>query len=513
MGFRPFSSRKISPGYLGIFSVVVLAAAALAVVNCGNTRFEFVSNPPTGTVSVSISDPPSCAVPNGPFEHVYISIRSVQAHISSNADDHSPGWQELAPQLVSQPVQVDLLGSVKNGCVLAQLGSNSSLPVGDYQQIRLLLVSNSPAPGTPLPASIPNPCGTEGFNCAVLNDGSIRELELSSQANTGLKIPPGQIMGGPIRVESGKHVDINIDFNACASIVQQGNGKMRLKPVLTAGQVSSNTTGISGQVVDRSTMQPVDGGTVLVALEQVRDGTAIDRIFMQAAADANGNFNFCPLPAGMYDVVAVALNKNGLAYNATVVLNVPAGPAVGGAGRTLGKIPVVAETGAATGPGTIQGIVTASSGNPPTTTGATVDVTVSALQSVPLTGGSSRPITIPLRADSTPNVTAVSNPPGITCPATGGAGPANTNCAQYTLVVPASNPSFGTFSASGTTFSMPATGDVLYTIEAQASAPTGGAPICSPSRQTTDKDSNGQPLKVIAGKTVNAQRLDFTGCS
>ena len=72
----------------------------------------------------------------------------------------------------------------------------------------------------------------------VMADGTMNELELSSQDNTGLKIPPGQMVGGPIQVMAGQSVDLNIDFNACASIVQEGNGKMRLKPTLTAGQVS-----------------------------------------------------------------------------------------------------------------------------------------------------------------------------------------------------------------------------------------------------------------------------------
>ena len=37
---------------------------------------------------------------------------------------------------------------------------------------------------------------------------------------------------------AGQTKDLNIDFNACASIVQQGNGQFRLKPVLHAGEVS-----------------------------------------------------------------------------------------------------------------------------------------------------------------------------------------------------------------------------------------------------------------------------------
>lgn len=112
-------------------------------------------------------------------------------------------------------MQIDLFSDVQTNCVLAQLGS-ASLPVGSYQQIRLLLVSNSASEsGTPST----NACAGSGFNCAILSDGSIHELALSSQDNTGLKIPPGQIVGGPFQVAAGQSVDINIDFNACASML------------------------------------------------------------------------------------------------------------------------------------------------------------------------------------------------------------------------------------------------------------------------------------------------------
>src|SRR5260221_5570445 len=200
--------------------------------------------PGTGTVMVSISDPPSCMPPNGSFTHVFVTVRSVQAHIDPHADDNSSGWQELAPQLASQPMQIDLFSTPQTNCVLAQLGS-ASLPVGSYQQIRLLLVSNSPAAGAATPAS--NACAGNGFNCVVLKDNSVHELQLSSQANTGLKIPPGQIVGGPIQVAAGQSVDLNIDFNACASIVLEGNGSYRLKPTLTAGQINANNFRIRGE--------------------------------------------------------------------------------------------------------------------------------------------------------------------------------------------------------------------------------------------------------------------------
>jgi hypothetical protein len=85
-------------------------------------------------------------------------------------------------------------------------------------------------------------------------------------------------------------------------------------------------------------------------------------------------------------------------------------------------------------------------------------------------------------------------------------------CGSYTLVVPASNPTVGTFSGGKTTITPPATGDVLYTVEADASNPSSDAAMCSPSSQTTSKDGTAMPLKVAAGTTTTAAELDFKGC-
>src|SRR5260370_23105190 len=119
----------------------------------------------TGTVMVSISDPPSCMPPNGSFTHVFVTVRSVQAHIDPNANDNSSGWQELAPQLASQPMQIDLFSKPQTNCVLAQLGA-ASLPGGSSQQIPLMLVSNTPAAGTATRAA--NSGAGHGFNWLLL---------------------------------------------------------------------------------------------------------------------------------------------------------------------------------------------------------------------------------------------------------------------------------------------------------------------------------------------------------
>ncbi len=390
-------------------------------------------------------------------------------------------------------MQIDLFSATSNPCLLTNLGSNSGLPAGAYQQIRLLLVPNSGSGGA-TPAM--NACGGQGWNCAVLHDGSIHELQLSSEANTGIKIPPGQVVGGPIIVSAGQDVDLNIDFNACASILQEGNGDYRLKPVLTAGQVSTNSTGISGKVVDSLTGAPVVGGAVLVALEKA-DANG-DTIFLQTAADSSGLFNFCPLPAGAtFDLVAVAINGAGVAYNATVVTGVPGG-------TSLGSITLIPESGVSTAPATLQGFVTALNG----ATAGAIDAAVIGQQTVSLDGGGTRAVAIPAESGSQGNISVQDS---TTCPI---GAPANSNCAQYTLVVPASNPQVGFFSGASVTFNPPATGNVLYGVRADAFVSMGGgATARTPPTQTTTMDTNSKPLQVTAGTTTVPQRLDFSGCS
>jgi len=474
--------------WMGSLVMIVVFAAALG--SCSGSG-SGMSNGGTGTVNVSITDPPSCKFPNGAFQHVYVTIRSVQAHTSASAGDNTPGWQELAPQLNTEPMQIDLFAAGQTACLLTTLGSNTALPAGTYQQIRLLLVANDGGGG---PVSSTNACGNQGFNCAVLQDGSVHELLLSSQANTGLKIPPGQVEGGPITVKAGQDVDLNIDFNSCASIIQQGNGQFRLKPVLTAGQVSTDSTGISGQVVDSATMMPIAGGTVLVALEQ-QDASHTDVIFEESAADSGGNFNFCPLPTGAtFDVVVVAISGAGVAYNATVAVGVPGG-------TNLGAIPLTAEAG---GPTTFQGFVTATTGS----AAASIDAAASALQTFSLPGGAALTATIPAEGNSVSNFSVDSN---SNCPAIA---LSNTNCAQYTLIEPASSPSVGVFSSGKINYAAPASGDVLYSIGASAFIPlSGGADDCVPPSKTTNMDMNGNPLKASPGTTISPKDIDFTGCS
>lgn len=436
-----------------------------------------------GSLTTVLSDPATCsAATGGPYSHVYVTVTDVQANVSANGNS---GWVDLTPGLKSAPMQVDLLGQADTQCFLATLGDLKQLPAGNYQQIRVMLLANSSA------ASVSNnQCGSGAANCVVLSsNNSVQPLQLSSESQTGIKIPAAQIAGGKLTVANGQAADLDIDFNSCASIVVEGNSTYRLKPVLTAGQVGVNSSTINGTITDNLS-QPISG-KVVVALERA-DSEGIDRVVMQTVTDANGNFVFCPVPAGTYDLVADALSGANVAYAATVTLGVQPGDSLG----TVQLSPEPLASGQQ--PATITGQITSTGSGP-----VAISVTLAALQQVTL-NSTSVLVTVPLPAQSSALETLDTGANGC---ATG------LDCASYSLVVPAANPNIGQFSTGGTTYSQNATAPVTYTVDGLATALGATTSDCSSPELKVTTTSTGTSLQVAPGQTVTAAAMSFSGCS
>ena len=420
-----------------LLALCCLCVAALFVAACGLNGN--VSTSGMGTVTTMISDPATCATPNGPFSHVYVTITDVKVHTSPTASATDSGWVDLTPNLASTPKQVDLLGLANNQCFLASLGDAQQLQAGTYQQIRIILASDSTSISS-------NACGNGSANCIQLSqDASFHTLNLSSEAQTGIKIPPGQIAGGRLTVAAGKTTDLDIDFQTCQSIVQEGNGQYRLKPVLHAGEVSTVSASINGTVLDGSTGKPV-AGTTWVAVEQ-KDSGGVDRVIQSTIANTDGTFVFCPLAAGNYDVVVSGVRTaDGALYPPSIITGVAVGD-------TTGNIKLNPPTlTAASSFANLNGLVTSSSNASPAAP-FSMDVTLTALETV-----SSGIYTIPQQPAATPfygvsqTVTTVAGPvgtPPVACPS-------GTDCINYSLPLPSGGAYIGTWSASGTTLTQPA---------------------------------------------------------
>ncbi len=466
---------RIDP-YMGLG---FLAGAILAVgllVSCGGSSSPSM-NATTGTVNVSMTDPATCNGPTG-FNNVYVTVTKVTANINTGAGPNDSGWQTLV-DLTNSPMQIDLLSlaNPSTTCLLKMLGSSGPLPAGKYQQIRFYLLSNSPSSGEATPGT--NLCkSNSGWNCVVKGTGAnavYSELQLSSQVQTGIKIPSTNIVSGGMTITAGQSTDLNIDFQSCESIVREGNGKYRLKPVLFAGEVSQNMNTLSGQVVaadssgkpvldNNGNPTPIAGATVLI--EQATSG--VETVVDSTTTDSNGSFYLCPEQGGTstlpYDIVVTAQTPGAVlgltgtvTYNPTVAFGVPLG-------SNLNQIPLVPETAstAATGgAATISGEVDTTSG----TAGTINDVTLTPTMSI-----NSTSVVIPVF--SIDGNAPIGQPPSVTTAAGTCSGGSTVDCDQFTLTVPASNPNVGTFSNSSISYAVASGSSVTYSLTASGDSCT-----------------------------------------
>jgi hypothetical protein len=465
--------------WVGGFLIACLLVYAILMVACSSSTMTPASG--MATVNVRLSDPATCQTPTGPFSHVYVTITDVQANVSSSAGSSDSGWVDLTPNLSKSPQQIDLLGQANNQCFLASLGDAQQLQAGSYQQIRIMLAANSTTVSN-------NACGSSA-NCVILAaDSSVHALQLSSESQTGLKIPSGQIAGGAFTISAGQTKDLDIDFSTCESIVHEGNGQYRLKPVLHGGEVSTTSTSINGRVLDGVTGNPVSG-TVIVAVEQ-KDSTGVDRVQRAALVGTDGSFVFCPLPSGTYDVVVVGTRSDGSIYEPSIITGVSVG-------STTGTVDLFAPASAALSIATLTGTVTSQTGG----SAATVaDVDISVLETINAVA-----YTIPLPPVSTQNAATLSVETGpststLSCPM-------GTDCADYAAKVPAAGATLGAWSSSGTTLN-PNAALAIYKVDAFAFVQSsGGTADCTPSELTS-----AAVALTAGGSTVAVPTLAFTGC-
>jgi hypothetical protein len=142
---------------------------------------------PLSTIVISMKDAPAA------FDEVNVEVTEIQIH--NDAD----GW-----------VTVPVTDSIYNLLLLqgntAAYLANAVLPSGTISQVRLIL----------------------GTHNSVVVGGTQSALLLSSEDETGLKLNIHQNLLG------GVTYDLLLDFKADESIVDEGNGSYRLKPVMSA---------------------------------------------------------------------------------------------------------------------------------------------------------------------------------------------------------------------------------------------------------------------------------------
>lgn len=195
----------------------------------------------TGAISVELSTASTLPAPSTAFplprasshdvQHIFVALRGIEAHPSWIADEESPAWQELAPELAAHPMQLDLLSVNRNSLSWASaVRANvlATVPADEYRQIRLRLVPLDPSPDDLIPES--NACGDVGWNCTVLADSSVQPLEFNGTA-AEFRITAEHDNDSVLRILPGEVIRLSIEFDAASSVFFASSTAVRLVPV------------------------------------------------------------------------------------------------------------------------------------------------------------------------------------------------------------------------------------------------------------------------------------------
>lgn len=187
----------------------------------------------TGTGNVTVRFATADVSSAGPIApnllHVFVSLQGIEAHQDAGASESSPGWEELAPDLLKEPLQIDLMAHAAQSCASNPLG-RALITAGAYRQIRLRLVPSRAAEDVPVPKE--NACGGIGFHCVVTTNNSLRPLTLGA-AKSEIRIAPDRIAGGFFHVFPDADTNLIIEFNPLSSFVVPAGDGVQLAPVFT----------------------------------------------------------------------------------------------------------------------------------------------------------------------------------------------------------------------------------------------------------------------------------------
>ena len=221
----------------------------------GLTACDVSQNEQTSTLQVKLTDAPAA------YDAVWVDVQSVRIHQNQTAEtDAEQNNQEAETNgwitIMDQPQRINLL-TLRNGNEIT-LGS-AELEPGTYSQLRFMLGSDN----------------------EVVIDGESRQLITPGQQQSGTKLNINAT------VEEGQTYTLLVDFDAARSIVETGNGRFILIPVLRAANLSE-TGSIAGSV------SPSEIQTNVLATNE--DDT------LSTLTDAAGSFTIMGVAPGSYTV-------------------------------------------------------------------------------------------------------------------------------------------------------------------------------------------------------------------
>lgn len=208
------------------FLSAVAVSACLALESCGTTCVAGIFNNGNGVILIKNSTPPPACPPSmgmgmmtvatsksqvceictasSRAQHIFVTLKSIQLHSISPVSPNSPDWLEIAPHLVREPRQIDLLSSSPE--ILVQ---TAPVPAGTYRELLLRFLTETQADPETLASD--NPCGYNRRNCLVLADGRVEDLYFTGNGDpTELLLPLRYNGSSALAIVPGGTVEVGL---------------------------------------------------------------------------------------------------------------------------------------------------------------------------------------------------------------------------------------------------------------------------------------------------------------
>jgi hypothetical protein len=294
---------KTGPMWLlkGCITIFVLA---LLLSGCGGGGGDGVSagslKPQTGVAKISLTDAPTTDL-----DHVWVTVKEIRFHLDQTCDDLTDGGWHSYP--LPAPVTLDL-AALNNG-LWDTLWNDIVLPVGNYQQIRLILA------GTEDPLAASATAKALSYNNQV-TDGGIPYPLVIPAAKNGIKLI------GAFKVAAAAPLHIVVDFDITHDVVETGNGRYILKPRLKYFVISAPlTAAITGTIKrpDGTPFANYTGVSVIIKAEAPETITFANTstarvmgIIRATSVKPDGSFALYPLPSEPGRTYDLVIRGNGI---------------------------------------------------------------------------------------------------------------------------------------------------------------------------------------------------------
>ncbi len=203
---------------------------------------------------------PSCKKDNTDKAHLSVKMTDAPANYDAvMVDVQGVEIMDEGGNLVMLNANADIYNLLDFTNGMDTLIASGDLDAGTISQIRLIL-------------------GTEN---SVMVKGVVYHLATPSADQSGLKLQIHQ------KFEAGVAYNVLLDFDASQSIVLQGNGEYKLKPV-----IRTINAAVSGSI--KGSISPISLGTTITATSA--------GVVYSTIANLNGYFMIAGLPAGTYDI-------------------------------------------------------------------------------------------------------------------------------------------------------------------------------------------------------------------